>query len=149
MAIIYALVARGQIVLAEHTDASGNFPTVTRAVLRKITENLSSDNLSTRSTFAYDDHHFHFVTHEELVYLCMAENETRSSVAFAMLDDMKQKFISKYGSERGKTAIAYAMNRKFAPEIQQRMEKYNAPNPVVDRFDEVRRCDFLLANYAN
>ena len=145
MAIIYALVARGEIVLAEFTDATGNFPTVTRVVLRKISSAAkndaqdSSSHLPTRSTFAYDNHHFHFVSHEELVYLCMTENKTRSSVAFAFLDEMKQSFLGKYGVERGKTAIAYAMNRKFAPEIQKSIEKYNdSSTAVVDRFDEVR-----------
>ena len=34
--IVYALVARGKVVLAEFTATSGNFPTVTRQLLEKI-----------------------------------------------------------------------------------------------------------------
>ena len=34
--ILYALVARGKNVLAEHTKMVGNFPTVTRVLLAKI-----------------------------------------------------------------------------------------------------------------
>lgn len=38
MPVFYALVARKQTVLAEFTGRSGNFPTVTRVLLGKITE---------------------------------------------------------------------------------------------------------------
>lgn len=33
MAILYSLVARGKVVLAEYTSTSGNFPTVVRFML--------------------------------------------------------------------------------------------------------------------
>ena len=38
MPIFYALVARKQTVLAEYTARSGNFPTVTRVLLGKVTD---------------------------------------------------------------------------------------------------------------
>ena len=36
MPLFYALVARGTVVLSEHTPRSGNFSTVTRVLLGKI-----------------------------------------------------------------------------------------------------------------
>lgn len=36
MPIIYSLVSRGSTVLAEYTEASGNFTTVTQSILEKI-----------------------------------------------------------------------------------------------------------------
>ncbi len=38
MPVFYALVARKSVVLAEYTGRSGNFPTVTRMLLGKITD---------------------------------------------------------------------------------------------------------------
>jgi vesicle-associated membrane protein 7 len=38
MPVFYSLVARKTTVLAEFTGRSGNFPTVTRMLLGKITE---------------------------------------------------------------------------------------------------------------
>jgi hypothetical protein len=38
MPIFYALVARKTTVLAEYTARTGNFPTVTRTLLAKITD---------------------------------------------------------------------------------------------------------------
>ena len=35
MTILYALVARQNVVLAEYTFTSGNFPTITRVLLGK------------------------------------------------------------------------------------------------------------------
>ena len=53
--IIYALVARGQNVLAEHTESSGNFTTVTRMLLQKI-----RDDVDARASYEYDEYVFHY-----------------------------------------------------------------------------------------
>ena len=48
MSLIYALVARGNTILAEFTDSSGNFTTVTQSILDRIP---SSD---AKCTYVYD-----------------------------------------------------------------------------------------------
>lgn len=48
MALIYALVARGNTILAEYTENSGNFTTVTQSILDKI------PNHDTKCTYVYD-----------------------------------------------------------------------------------------------
>ncbi|KAH8045569.1 SNAP receptor [Aureococcus anophagefferens] len=55
--IVYAVVARRTAVLAEFTMTSGNFPSVTRVLLSKITDK--------DSRLAYDQHVFHYVTCED------------------------------------------------------------------------------------
>ena len=41
MSIIYTVIARGKdTVLAEYNTASGNFPQVTRNILKKIPDNI-------------------------------------------------------------------------------------------------------------
>ena len=50
MPIFYALVARGTVVLAEHTGRSGNFPTVTRVLLGKISPTSDS-----KMSYIYDE----------------------------------------------------------------------------------------------
>ena len=132
MSLIYALIARKQVVLSEHTDAGGNFPTITRVVLRKIAD--SKTEMTARSTFTYDEHHFHFLQNDELVYLCMAGQDAKTTVVFALLEEMQRAFQAKYG-DRGKTAIAYAMN-DFSQDIKKLMTKYEN-NKFIDQFDEV------------
>lgn len=50
MPMFYALVARGTIVLAEHTSRSGNFPTVTRMLLGRISPTSDS-----KMSYLYDE----------------------------------------------------------------------------------------------
>lgn len=126
MSVVYALVARQQHVLCEHTEgaSSGNFPTVTRAVLRHLADQESScTSVPSRSVFPYNEFNFFFLHDDGLTYLCMAEERVHANVAFLMLTDMKDRFVTKYGT-KGKTAIAYAMS-PFASEIRELMKKYD------------------------
>jgi vesicle-associated membrane protein 72 len=54
-ALIYSFVAKGAVVLAEHTAFSGNFSTVAVQCLQKLPPN------STRSTYSCDGHTFNFL----------------------------------------------------------------------------------------
>ena len=49
MAIVYALVVRGNTVLCEYTDTKGNFPTVTQSILDRIPHQTND-----RRSFVYD-----------------------------------------------------------------------------------------------
>ena len=70
--ILYALIARENIVLAEFTATGGNFPTVTRMLLHKI--NSGEDH---KMSYTYDTHVFHYVVEAGITYLCMADVELR------------------------------------------------------------------------
>ena len=48
MALVYALVARGNNILAEFTDSSGNFTTVTQSILDKVPDK------DAKCTYVYD-----------------------------------------------------------------------------------------------
>lgn len=54
-ALIYSFVAKGSVVLAEHTAFTGNFSTVAVQCLQKLPPN------STRSTYSCDGHTFNFL----------------------------------------------------------------------------------------
>ncbi|KAH8051566.1 SNAP receptor [Aureococcus anophagefferens] len=69
--IVYAVVARRTAVLAEFTMTSGNFPSVTRVLLSKITDKDS------KMSYVYDQHVFHYVTCEGITYLCMADQGSK------------------------------------------------------------------------
>ncbi|TYZ60024.1 hypothetical protein PybrP1_006599 [[Pythium] brassicae (nom. inval.)] len=130
MPIVYALVSREKTVLAEYTASSGNFPTVTRVLLAKIP---SHDG---RMSYVYDKHVFHYLVEDQLIYLCMADNDDlKRRVPFMFLENMKTQFKAQYG-DRGQTAIAFAMNADFQHVIRRQMEYYNA-NPDADSLTRV------------
>lgn len=132
MAILYGLVSRQKTVLAEHTNTSGNFPTVTRVLLSKI------PNVDGRMTYVYDQHVFHYIVEGGICYLCMSDDPNKHRVPYAFLQDMRDNFISKYGTSAPLKAIAFSMNDGFSKIIADRMEYYNSDNPAVDKIDSVQ-----------
>uniref|UniRef100_A0A7S1CNB8 V-SNARE coiled-coil homology domain-containing protein n=1 Tax=Bicosoecida sp. CB-2014 TaxID=1486930 RepID=A0A7S1CNB8_9STRA len=130
MTIFYALVARGKTVLAEYIATSGNFPTITRLLLGKIT---GEDQMM---SYVCDAHVFHYIVEGGITYLCMTEEGDKRRVAFAFLEQIKQKFQETYG-ERAMKAIAFAMNEDFSRVLKSDMEYFNE-NPAGDRMGHVR-----------
>eukprot|EP00946_MAST-07B_sp_MAST-7B-sp1_P004694 g4694.t1 len=129
--ILYALIARENIVLAEFTATGGNFPTVTRMLLHKI--NSGEDH---KMSYTYDTHVFHYVVEAGITYLCMADVELRRRLPFAFLADVKGRFQSTYG-DHAHTANAFAMNEDFSPVMQRQMNYYN-DNPNADPLSKVQ-----------
>lgn len=121
MSVVYALIARQQSVLCEYTDKSGNFPTVTRVVLKHIAQ--QSSVAATKSVFPYNEFNFFFLHDDGITYMCMAEEQVQTNVAFMLLAELQAAFVDHYG-EQGKTAIAFGM-MPFAPTLESLMKKYD------------------------
>ena len=128
--IVYAVVARRTAVLAEFTMTSGNFPSVTRVLLSKITDKDS------KMSYVYDQHVFHYVTCEGITYLCMADQGSKRRVAFAFLEDARRRFGAAYG-RAARDAPAFTMNADFGPVLQRQMHFYNS-DPSSDELAKVK-----------
>jgi len=122
MPLIYALVSRGNNVLAEYTSSglTGNFSTVSRVLLKKIPE--SSDS---KCSYLYDKYTFHYQVNEGLIYLAMSDQNFSRQLAFTFLNDIAERFIATYG-DRWRTAIAFAFNADFARVLQAQMDRINS-----------------------
>ncbi|KAF8936072.1 Vesicle-associated membrane protein [Dissophora ornata] len=124
MSIIYALVAKGSIILTEYTNSSGNFTTVTEAILEKIPPNNS------KLTYVYD-------REDGLIYMCMADDSFGRRVPFVFLQDVKEKFLAQYGRERAlNSLVPYGMN-EFSNTLAKQMD-YFSTNPDADRIKQVQ-----------
>lgn len=130
MPIIYSVVARASVVLAEYSITSGNFTTIATRILGKIPLN---DN---KMSYVADRHIFHYIVEDGITYLCMADEEFGRRLPFAFLEDIKNRFRATY-AERGKTALAYGMNADFSRVLQNQMDYYSN-NPNADRINRVR-----------
>ena len=117
--LLYTLVSRENVVLAEYTSTTGNFPSVTRMVLTKI-----STQEDHKMSLAYDTQVFHYAVSGGITYLVMADAALRRRMPFAFLNDIKEQFQTNYG-DRAQTANAFAMNEEFAPVLQRRMAHFN------------------------
>lgn len=128
MTILYSLISRGKIVLAEYTHTSGNFPVITRVLLGKIPEGNG------KMSYVYDQYVFHYIVENNIIYMCMCDDMNKRRIPFGFLEDIKQRFKATYG-ERAQTALAFAMSDEFGRTMQKQMDFYNGPS--ADTFAEV------------
>ncbi|CAN1294475.1 Vesicle-associated membrane protein 714 [Linum perenne] len=131
MAIIYAVVARGTVVLAEFSAVTGN----TGAVARRILEKLPADGDS-RLCFSQDRYIFHILRSDALTFLCMANDTFGRRIPFSYLEDIHMRFMKNYGRV-ALYAPAYAMNDEFSRVLHQQMEFFSS-NPTADTLNRVR-----------
>jgi len=132
MPLIYTLVARGTVVLAEYAvpSVSGNFQTVTRRILEKIPAQ------NAKMSYMYDRHIFHYIVEDGLTFLTMADEAFGRRVPFAFLEDARIRFKATYG-DRARTSMAGAMNEDFGRVLQVQMEYYSN-NPNADKITQVK-----------
>ncbi|KAJ2456245.1 hypothetical protein EV183_000172 [Coemansia sp. RSA 2336] len=128
--IVFALVARGPVVLAEHSATTGNFQQVTQAILEKIPPNDS------KLTYVYDRYLFHYISTNGTVYLCIADDKFGRRIPFAFLQDLIERFVSAFTEDEIATAAAYGLN-SFARTIARQMDYYSR-NPQVDSIRQVQ-----------
>lgn len=151
MSIVYTLVARQQSVLCEHTDQGGNFPTVTRAVLKNLAQHDPHTSTQPfKSVFPYNEFNFFFLFDDGITYVCMAEERVHANVAFMMLAEMQTMFLAKY-KQQAKTALAYAMS-SFSSTLDWLMKKYDnfkLETPMIQMRQKMERVKTLMIENVN
>ncbi|XP_058743084.1 vesicle-associated membrane protein 711-like [Vicia villosa] len=131
MGILYALVARGTVVLAEFTGTTTN----ASAIARQILEKIPGDN-DTHVSYSQDRYIFHVKRTDGLTVLCMADENAGRRIPFAFLEEIHQKFVRTYG-RAVLSAQAYGMNDEFSRVLSQQME-YFSSDPNADRINRLK-----------
>ena len=126
MPLFYALIARQQVVLTEHTNLAGNFQTFTRVILKKVPTTQDAQLFMHHNNPDGSTFHFHIRVSRGITYLCMADPDIKTSVGQLFLSDIERQFVSQYG-DLVNTAIAFAMN-EFARKLSDCMDHYNSGN---------------------
>ncbi|KAJ8510072.1 hypothetical protein OPV22_000506 [Ensete ventricosum] len=131
MAILYAVVARGTVVLAEFAAVTGNVGAIARRILEKLPPDSDS-----RLCFSQDRYIFHVLRSDGITFLCMANETFGRRVPFLYLEDIHIRFMKNYG-RIAHSALAYAMNDEFSRVLHQQMEFFSS-NPSADTLNRVR-----------
>ncbi|XP_062083289.1 vesicle-associated membrane protein 711-like [Humulus lupulus] len=132
MAILFALVARGSVVLAEFSATSTNASTIARQILEKIPAGDNDSNAS----YSQDRYIFHIRRTDGLTVLCTADEGAGRRIPFAFLEDIHQRFVRTYG-RAVHSAQAYAMNDEFSRVLSQQIEYYSG-DPNADRINRLK-----------
>ncbi|KAI3677332.1 hypothetical protein L1987_86957 [Smallanthus sonchifolius] len=131
MTILYTLVARGSVVLAEFSGTQTNASTIARQILAKI-----SGNNDMNVSYSQDLYIFHIKRTDGLTVLCMADDVSGRRIPFTFLEDIHQIFVRTYG-RAVLSAQAYGMNDEFSRVLSQQMEYYSN-DPNADRVNRLK-----------
>ncbi|KAF2925441.1 hypothetical protein DAI22_06g052900 [Oryza sativa Japonica Group] len=132
MAILYAVVARGTVVLAEHSAAATN----AGAVARQVLERLPGGGADSHVSYTQDRYVFHAKRTDGITALCMADEAAGRRIPFAFLEDIHGRFVKTYG-RAALTSLAYGMNDEFSRVLSQQMDYYSN-DPNADRINRMR-----------
>ncbi|KAM5550585.1 hypothetical protein ABKV19_027104 [Rosa sericea] len=133
--LIYSFVAKGGVVLAEHTSFSGNFSTIAVQCLQKLPSS------SSKYTYSCDGYTFNFLLDNGFVFLVVADESVGRSVPFVFLERVKADFMQRYGASiknegphplaeededddlfEDRFSIAYNLDREFGPKLKEHMQ---------------------------
>lgn len=143
MALIYSFVARGTVVLADHSGYSGNFSTVAIQCLQKCPETKAGDPQS-KLAFTADRHTFCYLLDSGFVYMVVADASLGRTIPFSFLEKVRSEFQAKF-AEKAKEAIAHSLDKAFGPKLKQFMEycvahpeEFNKVAAVQRKVEEVK-----------
>ncbi|MCH88517.1 vesicle-associated membrane protein 726-like, partial [Trifolium medium] len=105
--LIYSFVARGNIILAEYTEFSGNFSTIAAQCLQKLP---SSSN---RFTYNCDGHTFNYLVDNGFTYCVVAIESAGRQIPIAYLERVKEEFSKKYAGGKAANAAAKSLNKEY------------------------------------
>ncbi|KAK6933562.1 v-SNARE, coiled-coil homology domain [Dillenia turbinata] len=134
--LIYSFVAKGTVVLAEHTSFSGNFSTIAVQCLQKLPSN------SSKYTYSCEGHTFNFLIDNGFVFLVVCDETVGRSVPFVFLERVKDDFKQHYAASiknaeahplgdehdeddelfEDRFSIAYNLDREFGPRLKEHMQ---------------------------
>ncbi|KAB2024036.1 hypothetical protein ES319_D06G060600v1 [Gossypium barbadense] len=123
MGILYGMVARGQVVLAEFSATQTNASVVARLILERMKE-VKNNCIS---SFSHHPYIFHVKGTDGLTVLCMADDAS---------GNIHKKIVKTFG-RAVHSASAYAMNDEFSRVLCQQMDHFSR-NPNVDRLNRLK-----------
>ena len=121
MPVIYCLIAHGTMPLAEYSRASGNFTKIAHQLLAKIPKH------NTKMTYKADHHTFNYIVQDEVVFLCLADEESGSPVPFLYLKAVHKDFEAMFGASGKKATKNLEFNQRFSSVLRKHMVRASSP----------------------
>ncbi|XP_019450133.1 PREDICTED: vesicle-associated membrane protein 722-like [Lupinus angustifolius] len=130
--LIYSFVARGTVVLAEHSDFAGNFTDVAMQCLQKLPAS------NTKFTYKADGHTFNFLAHGGFTYCVVAVDSLGLHITMAFLERIKDDFTKSYGGGKAAIATEKSLNKEFGPKLKEHMQYCVEHSEEVSKLAKVK-----------
>ena len=116
--ILYAAVSNGRSLLAEHSERElpDTIPTSTRALLAKI-----GPESAPKMSYTMGEYVFHYVLDDGVTFLCMTHAAVKWRIAFAYLEEIRNRFNYSYpGCPAGTPSgnALFAQQADFGPVLR-------------------------------
>ena len=108
--IIYSLVARGSLVLAEYTAHDGDFPEISRKIISKAVKSRL------KTSYIKENYSFTFFSDDEFTFLVMTNDSTTKQKIYSYLDELANIFYNDYQKSNSRT-----WNAEFTLKIKELM----------------------------
>jgi vesicle-associated membrane protein 7 len=131
--IIYGLVARERVVLAEYTESGTSPGAIGRRILAKLPGGEH------RKSYAFEGQYFHYHADDDgLVVMVVSDDDDRAGtrLAFACIQDIRNQFMGVCGS-LWRTAGELSLNGSFARVLRDKMDYYSN-DPEADKIRQAR-----------
>lgn len=122
MSIHYACIKIDQRTTVEHSVRAGTFAAQAHKILQKLSEQKGGagpGSTDRRVSYAADKMIFHVSVSAGVVYLCISDENYKQTLAFQMLDKLKQHFVRCRGA--GATS-------QLQTQLRTELEFYNGPS---------------------
>ncbi|PRQ41550.1 putative Longin-like domain-containing protein [Rosa chinensis] len=118
--LMYAFVARGTVILAEHTEFSGNFNSI-----HSLPESPEASGHQQQVHLQLRRSHLQLPRRQwlyALAYCVVADESVGRQVPIAFLERAKDDFVVKYGGGKAATAAANSLNKEFGSKLKEHMQ---------------------------
>ncbi|XP_046844734.1 vesicle-associated membrane protein 7-like [Xenia sp. Carnegie-2017] len=133
MTIYYSLIARDTTVLVDHSENTGNFQQIAQTILAK------APRQDTKCTYISGSYHFHVMVQENLIYICMTDEEMGKRLPYMFLEEIKRRFCVGSLKQRARTALSYELKRDFQQVLSSQMEAFNSRREGGASSDQLSR----------
>lgn len=107
MSLLYALIARGDIVLSEYANTPSGSPSYTSAAQSILTKIPPNDS---KLTYTADGILFHYIKSKDIVALVVATDAAGRRIPFAFLQELQSRFKLAFNQNEIEDAQTWGMS---------------------------------------
>lgn len=130
--ILYSAVARPGVILVSDQRGDGDY----ESVVQNFLPNISGER-NTKACYVYNQHTYHVLVEDMLIYICVCETEFGKNVPFSFLQEVRKKFTSGSLAVRAFSANSHDFDRDFINLLSDLMVKYSTGH-VDDSIGKVK-----------
>ena len=128
--IIYILIAKDKLPLAEYSEHTGDFIQMFDILNKVKTDSSASINLNNGFTIFYTNEN-------DITYLIMANSLYPKTTAIECIESIKKEFQSTYMGRDFDSEQEYGLNEDFQPKLKMKYQYYNE-NTEGEEFNKLK-----------